>query len=188
MKYVDLNNINNEILKKIPYSLRLNAKDKKINYDELPTEIQFLLNEQFEKVEDFRDYSKLDVLDIRPTMSTYNDFEIISSVKGLVSEYFQNYIATTIGTYPFDPNAGNQLAYYLFQKDNVVTETFLGIEFQYIAELISNMFGLPIKIKNNTVIKTAENVNGISYYFDLTIIIDNTEPFTSSFSLDTMLN
>jgi len=174
---VNLSTLPSNILSKIPFTIRLNAKNGLINFDALSPEIQYLLLEHRDEtnVEPIEYTDR--VFDLRPAMSVYNDFETINSVKDVLKEYFRNYLMINQGSYPFDPNHGNKLKQYLFMKDTFVAETLINEEIGFMTNLVSSMFDFPVKVKNSNVSKM--NVGGsIMYNLEIEILINKKEPFT----------
>ena len=112
---INLNDIPQDILNMIPFTIRINAKNNIVNFNDLSVDVQYLLLNNREKEETEPIEYENNVYDLKPQMSIYNDFTTLETVKNTIIEYFVNYINITQGSYPFDPNHGNRIKYYLFK-------------------------------------------------------------------------
>jgi len=144
---INFSTLPKDVLSKIPLSLRT-TKDVH-NFDELPTEIQYLLKSYTDNASVELDYSN--GYDFKPEISIYNDAEIISSSKETITEYLQNHLRIVIGSYPFDVNIGSKLKHHLQTKDTSLRETLLSNELYNIIQAMSNQYGVDISIVKSEV-------------------------------------
>lgn len=167
---IDLNNLSPEILEQVPFSIRLN--NDKVKFNELPNSIQYLLINYVETEKE--SYDLTDTKDFNHYLSIYNDFRKVDQLKDLVTYYIRNFISTFKGSYPFYPDFGNEIKYYLQKQDTVVKSLSLNQEFNKIVSLIEGQFGYNIEIALNDVDKR-EHENYTSFVYNLKINVKELE-------------
>lgn len=165
---IDLRTLPKDVLSKLPLSLRIS---KHIHiFNELPIEIQYLLNSYIENK--YHDLNYVDVYDFKPDISVYNDAEPLITNRKTVIEYLMNYLNTVIGSYPFDVNIGNSLKLHLQTKDTSLRQTLLSNELYNIIQSMSNNYNIKIDIVSSSVklIKYDDRTEAV---LDVTLKIDD---------------
>lgn len=170
---VNLKKLPDNILKKIPLSIRLNTNV--VDTDELPIEISYELRNYFE--EDIsKPYFNENVIDLTPSFDIYSDFKILSDKSKVVLEYIKNYLYVFQGEYPFDPSFGHNLKKYIQIRDIETRRTLLNNELKKISTAAEYSFELPIKIDSYNIDYVDEGIY-TNVIFNLNIKINN-EPGT----------
>ncbi len=146
---VKLSDLDLSVYKQIPLSIRLN--NDIVEVESLPIEIQYIINKGYKKPEvDL--YKSQDIFDIKFDISVYNDMQVLYSKKETLIEYIKNYLLTTKGKYPFDPEFGNNLKKYLQTKDTILRQKLLSNELTSIVSLINNSFNSNIQVENSALL------------------------------------
>lgn len=143
-KNIIISKLPTEIRRQIPLSIR-SYKDV-YEYSELPVEIQLLVKKYYDQTPTTISYKK--VYDIKPEISEYSDFKIISSLENMVLEYLKTYLLVAPGSYPFDPTFGCKLKYYLQTKDTNLRQTLISSEIERISEVLTADVGAHVLIES----------------------------------------
>ncbi len=158
-----------ELLKKIPLSIR--SRLDSIDINELPVDIAYELKNYSEpKAIDIIIDEK--VYDVKPEISIYNDFKILSTKKKTVIEYIRNYILIKKGSYPFDPTFGNSFHKHLQMLDKSVVQLMMSNEFEELKRIISSIFKTGITIVNYTTNRINNGVF-VEYQLNVTVKVEN---------------
>jgi len=165
MASINFNNLPINILAKIPFSLRIAKSEYDI--DELPLEIQYLVNKYLENKKLNINYD--DVFDVKPELSVYNDLSIINEEKKLLLNYFKNYMMTKIGSYPYDPQFGCRLKEQLQTKDTSLRHTLVSNEIELIANVLGRDYNTPISIKK---IEIINNEHDLYVEYNVTVVLE----------------
>jgi hypothetical protein len=166
---IKLSNLDSEIYKQIPLSIRLN-KDEVI-LEDLPLEVQYIIHKDiFESEQNI--YTPSNIFDAKCEISPYNDFTVLETKRSTIIEYIKNYLSVERGTYPFDPEFGNTLKTHLQTKDTYLRKKLVGAELYNMTEVINNSFRSDITIEKSTVVTYNTNVN-VEYGLELRIKIEN---------------
>lgn len=166
---VNFNTLPKELLKKIPLSIRL--KTDQIELAELPVEIAYILKNYVEsKPIDFAIDKK--VYDVVPEITMYNDFKFLTTKKQVIIEYVKNYMLVKKGSYPFDPNFGNQFYKYLQLLDKSVTQLMISNEFDELISIIQSIFGVGITFTKFNTSKVSNGV-GVEYILNVSVSVEN---------------
>jgi len=168
---VDLNILPNDILSKIPYSIRVSKSTYKLS--ELPLEIQYLVNKYISNTDLNIIYDET-VYDFIPTISKYNDLEPIKDRKKLVLEYLKNYLSVMTTSYPFDINFGCGLKLQLQTKDTSLRQTLVSNEISLLLGAISNDYNISVIGKTLT-FERNQYADRTEYVGKLIIQIENDE-------------
>lgn len=181
---INIDGLDSNIKQKIPLTIRLKYKNKLVSIDDLPIDVASLLTQYQENISG--DLSYNDVFDLLPKLSIYNDFYTINDVKTVIIEYFQASMATSVGSYPFDPSRGTRLKSYLGSKDIEDTRHLIQEEINNIALVISESVGKNVKIKNTNINKS-NNLNSVSYFITLDVVIDDLSPVILQFDTNNLV-
>jgi len=157
-----------EIQHRIPLSLRINSNI--IDMDQLPIEVQYELNNYF-LVQEVNTYRPTVIYDTTFKYSIYNDLEILETKKRTIIEYIKNYLITTKGSYPFDPEYGNMLKYHLQTKDTELRKILISNELSNLMNLINRTFETQVKIIDSQVTRL-DMQDHSEYVLSLEIEID----------------
>ncbi|MBC8427397.1 MAG: hypothetical protein H8D97_00750 [Proteobacteria bacterium] len=169
MAIIDLTILDNDILNKIPMSIRLSTNE--IELEELPLPVQYILREYIKSpTKDI--YVPSDIYDVKPEISPYNDFKNFTTMKEAIIEYLENYVGVKKGSYPFDPQFGNNLHKHLQTKDTSLRETLVGNELQNIIRLVNESFNGNILIVSSRMTKN-DIGGGFEYNLHLSIAIED---------------
>jgi hypothetical protein len=166
---VDLNNLPKIILDKIPLSIR--AANKKVELEELPLSIQYMINDYI-IVENDEIYTNPEFYDVHPEITHYNDCKILSNRKEIAKSYLFNYFSTKKGHYPFDPEFGNNLHLHLQTKDTSLRKTLISNELSDIIRLVNSSFSFNISVIESGIYST-DIGGGIEYFLNLKIKIED---------------
>jgi len=167
---VNINSLDFSIQKQIPPSIRLKYNNIPVSINDLPIEIASLLSEY--KEDTFEEIKYNDVFDIIPKLSIYDDFVVIDNIKDLVIEYFLTNLATSLGSYPFDPTRGNKLKSYLGERDLEDTKHLIREELNNIAETITESIGHRVKVSSMDIDKSS-NLGSVTYFLSIGVKINN---------------
>lgn len=169
---LQLDNIPNDILEKIPLSIRLNSNGI-IDTNNLPIEVLYeLRNLEFEPK--YNNYIENSTIDLMPNFNSYSDFSSLDSKKEAIKEYIKNFLLTDIGAYPFDPEFGTNLKRYINKLDTPTIKTLVHNELINIVNNISLSFNIPVKLKNIIFKEVHGNLYN-SYNMKLFLYIENME-------------
>lgn len=169
MPIIDLTTLESSVLNKIPLSIRLSSTE--VELGELPLPIQYILREHIKgPVKDI--YVSDDIYDIKPEISAYNDFKNFISKKEAIIEYLENYFSVRLGSYPFDPEFGNDLNRHLQTRDTSLRETLVGNELTNIIDLVNESFNGSISVVSSSISKN-DIGGGIEYNLNLTIKVED---------------
>lgn len=166
---IKLSNLDSEIYKQIPLSIKLN-KDEVI-LEDLPLEVQYIIHKSVLESEQ-NVYNPSNIFDAKCEISPYNDFTVLETKRATIIEYIKNYLAVERGTYPFDPEFGNTLKTHLQTKDTYLRKKLVGAELYNLTEVISNSFRSDVIIETSTIISYTTNVN-VEYGLQIKMKIEN---------------
>lgn len=167
-KIIKLSSLPENILAKIPYSIKTYKQEYKLS--ELPFNIQYIVKEYLTKKIDV--YYDL-ILDCKPSISEYGDFQHIEKIFDLIVEYVKNYIQIQPGDYPYDPNFGCKLKKYIHKLDTTVQKTFISEEVENIARIFVNDMNIDIKIVDFTLMKSTKTGIDVEYNFKITLKVND---------------
>lgn len=168
---INFKTLPNEILKKIPYSIR--NKVDSINLYDLPPEVAYELKD-YSEPEKYKIEIDKNVYDVIPEITIYNDFKFLTTKKQAVIEYIKNYLLIKKGSYPFDPEVGNNFHKYLQLLDRNVTNLMISNEFNELKSVIQNLFNVNVDFKEYSMNKEDTGV-GVSYNLNVSIQVENEE-------------
>ena len=131
------------VQQQLPFSIRSLRNEYEL--EELPPREREIIKNYIEKVVDVN-YKT--VYDLRPAISKFADFYILTSVKETVVEYLKNYFYTLPGDYPFDPTHGCRLKLHLQTKDTQLRKVLINEEIRNVIGNLSADLGLPITVKS----------------------------------------
>ena len=157
------------IQNKIPYSLR--SKKDIYELDSLPFDIQYYINEYYEKQSDIT-YGV--VFDTIPYQSKFQDFETITNYYDLVVEYLKNYLIISKGQYPFDPLFYSRLKRYIQTKDTALQYTLISNELDRIIGIISSDLSISVNLKKFEIDKSNPTGSSITYNVLIQVEINKT--------------
>ncbi len=153
---VDLTNLPINLLNKLPFSIR--TKKNKYLFSELPSEIQYLIQDYLYKKPPDIEYNDV-IRDLKPEITIYNDLTPLN-LRYAIIEYFKNYINVQVGSYPFDVQFGCGIKKFLQSKDTTLIQTLLSNELQNMIIVLTNDYNTPVKIIKAQLYKNATNSFG----------------------------
>jgi hypothetical protein len=168
---VDLSTLPKHILSKIPYSIRVSKS--KYNINELPLNIQYLVNDYISN-SDLETIYDENTYDFIPFASEYNDLKPIKDKRQLVLEYLKNYLSIKTNSYPFDINFGCNLKSQLQTKDTSLRQTLVSNEISLILDVLGNDYNINI-IGKSLKFERKQYVDKTEYSCQLVVQIDMKE-------------
>jgi hypothetical protein len=148
---IDISKLPPTILRQLPVSLR--TYKSVYEFEQLPARIQNILKNYLEETPKIT-YSN--ILDLRPDISEYSDFQTIDNYNDLVAEYIKNYLQVLPGTYPFDPTFGCRLRQQIQTKDTNLRRTLITSEIDNIILAITTDLNANIKVTNLSIVPVSE--------------------------------
>lgn len=144
---VNFNELPDNVLEKIPYSIR--TKSKTYILKDLPLPIQYIIEKYYDTKYPSITYE--DALDFKCDISRYSDLGFFNTTSDLIKEYLHNYLLIRLKSYPFDPTFGCALKDQLMMLDTSLRNTYISNELQLIARVLSTDLKLNIQIINFTI-------------------------------------
>lgn len=145
---IDLQTLSQSIKDQLPLSLQLQTDP--IDIINLPLNIQHLILNSTHTQFVSELYRPINIIDGDFVISPYNDFTISTSKRSAIIGYIKNYLLTPKGSYPFDPEFGNNLKRHLQTRDTSLREVLLTAEMKAIVNTIRDSFSLDIQILGST--------------------------------------
>jgi hypothetical protein len=167
---INIQELPNEIKSKLPITLQLYQKP--IELTKLPIEVQYLLTKNKTKKVAESPYNPKNIYETDFVFSIYNDFKIFPTRKQSIIFYLQNYLLTSKGTYPFDPEFGNELKKQLQTKDTSLRNMYIQNELKNIVSVINESFGTNVTVTSYRCIPY-EAGDHTEYYLEIICSIEN---------------
>jgi hypothetical protein len=149
-KIIRLDELPNEVLEKIPFSLRV--RQNIYEFDELPLEIQYIIDKYHETKVPEIEYDI--TYDFVFEISEYSDFKSIKNRKQLIVWYLKNYLITRLSSYPYDVEFGCALKDQLQTKDTSLRQTLISNELILVCGVLGADYNMNINIVNITLEKS----------------------------------
>jgi hypothetical protein len=159
-----------EIKSKLPITLQLLTTP--IELTKLPIEVQYLLTKNKIKKNTINPYNPKNVYETDFVFSIYNDFKIFKYRKDSLIFYLQNYFLTPKGSYPFDPEFGNELKKHLQTKDTSLRNLYLQNELKNIVSVINESFRASVKVNSYRCVPFMVG-DHTEYYLEIICSIEN---------------
>ncbi len=157
------------IYQKLPLTIKARKNEYELN--ELPFEIQNLLNEYIEKDKIKYENKVYDGINF---ISEYGDLKVIDNIVDLILEYIKNYFKTNRGEYPFNGVVGSNIKRLLNKKDTVLQNLLVNEEMQDMIKTfnMNKSFGNKVSVKDAKVGKKVYE-GYIEYNIEISILVDD---------------
>jgi hypothetical protein len=168
---IDIPSLDTSIKEQLPLTLQI--EESPIHLTDLPPHIQKLIIERQVDSLVSTPFSQSNIVDASFDKSVYNDVKTFNTVKSAIIEYIRYYLLTPKGTYPFDPEFGNELKKHLQTRDTSLRKLLLESELHSIVEIINNSFSMNVSILGSKLTPIESNEK-IDYLLDIKFLVDDT--------------
>jgi hypothetical protein len=167
---IDVSSLDTSVKDQLPLTLQI--EEVPINLADLPPHIQKLIVERQVNSVVGNTVLQSNIVDASFDKSVYNDVKTYDTVKSAVVDYIKHYLLTSKGTYPFDPDFGNELKKHLQTRDTSLRQILLESELHAIVEIVNNSFSINVSIIGSKITPITSNEK-VDYLLDIKFLVDD---------------